>query len=150
MVDIPEGKDIVEPAILALVVVDDEDIEEDPEMDLEEPDQIDEGQIIEDVEVVAPGLAPVADIAQITVVWAAEMASQPGGFVIGEEELAEAIVEAQALAAATKIAEDDLDDDDEDIRDDDDLMDDDEEIAADPPEEMTFGPDDDILPYESD
>ena len=30
------------------------------------------------------------------------------------------------------------------------MMDDDEEIAVDLPEEMTFGPDDDISPYESD
>ena len=36
------------------------------------------------------------------------------------------------------------------IEDDEALLDDDEEIAADLPEEMTFGPDDDILPYESD
>ena len=63
-------------------------------MDPKELDQIDEGQIIEDVEEVAPGTVLVADIAQIAVVWAAEMAAQPGGFVIGEEELAEAIVEA--------------------------------------------------------
>ena len=69
--------------------------------------------------------------------------------MIGKEELAEAIVEAQALVAAVEIAEDDLDDD-KDIGDDDDAMDDDKEIAADPPEEMTFGPNDDILPYESD
>ena len=43
---------------------------------------------------VAPVLAPAVDIAQITAVWVAEMAAQPDGFVIGEEELAEAIVEA--------------------------------------------------------
>ena len=75
--------------------------------------------------------------------------------MIGEEELAEAIIEAQVLAAAAEIAEDDLDDDkdigdDDDLMGDNDVMDDDEEIAADPPEEMTFGPDDDVLPCESD
>ena len=46
VVDIPEAEDVIKPAILALVVVlrmDDKDIEEDPEMDPEEPDQIDEG-----------------------------------------------------------------------------------------------------------
>ena len=83
------------------------------------------------------------------------MAAQPEGFVIGEEEIAEAIVEAQALAAAAEIAEDDLDDDEDigddgDLMGDDDVMDDDKEIAADPPEEMTFRPDDDVLPCESD
>ena len=61
------------------------------------------------------------------------------------EELAEAIVEAEALVAAAEIANDDLDEDDEDIEDDDD-----KKIAADLPEEMTFGLDDDIPPYESD
>ena len=96
------------------------------------------------MDAVVPGSAQAADIAQITVVWAAEMAVQPDGFVIGEDKLEKAIVEAEALAAVAKIADDDLDEDD------DDLMDDDEEIAADLPEEMTFGPDDDILPYESD
>ena len=69
--------------------------------------------------------------------------------MIGEEELAEAIKEEQTLAAAAEIAEDDLDDD-EDIGEDDDVMDDDEEITADPLEEMTFGPDDDVPPCESD
>ena len=83
------------------------------------------------------------------------MATQPDNFVIREKQLVEAIVEVQALVAAVEIAEDDLDDD-EDIGDDDDLMgddyvmDDDEEIAADPLEEMTFGPDDDVPPCESD
>ena len=75
------------------------------------------------------------------------MAAQPGGVQIGEEELAEAIVKAEALVA---VADDELDDDDEDIEDDEALMDDDEEIAADLPEEMIFGPDDDIPPYEFD
>ena len=75
---------------------------------------------------------------------------QPDGFVIGEEELAEAIVEAEALAAAAEIAEDNLDEDDEDIEDNEDWMDDDEEIAANLPEVMTFEPDDDILPCKSD
>ena len=51
-----------------------------------------------------------------------------------------------ALVAAT---DDELDDDDEDIEDDEALMDDDKEIAANLPEEMIFGPDDDIPPYES-
>ena len=45
---------------------------------------------------------------------------------------------------------DDLMDDDEDIGDGDNLMDDDEDIVVDVLEEMTFGPDDDIPPYESD
>ena len=39
IVDIPEAEDVIDPAVLALVVVprgDNEDIEEDPEMDLEE------------------------------------------------------------------------------------------------------------------
>ena len=76
------------------------------------------------------------------------MVAQTDGFMIGEEELAEAIVEAQALVATAEIAEDGLDDE-EDVGDDDDMMDDDEEIAVDPPEEMTFGPDDDTPPYES-
>ena len=154
VVDISEAEDVIEPAILAPVVVpgmDDEDIDEDPE----ERDQIDEGEVIEDIEVVAPGPAPVADIAQIAAVWAAEIAAQPEGFVIGNEELAVAIVEAQTLANASEIAEDDLDDDkdmgdDDDLMDGDDLMDDNDEIAADLPKEMTFGPDDDIPPYESD
>ena len=41
VVDIPEAEDVIGPIILASVVVpgvDDEDIKEDPEMDLEEPD----------------------------------------------------------------------------------------------------------------
>ena len=68
----------------------------------------------------------------------------------GDEELVEAIVEAEALVAAVEAADDELDEDGEDIEDDDDLMDDDEEIAADLYEEMTFGPNDGILPYEFD
>ena len=119
-------------------------------MDPNEPDQMDEGQIIEDIDAVALGPAPAADIAQIVAVWAAEMAAQPNGLVTGDDELAEAIVEAEALVATTKIAEDDLGGDDEDVEGYDGLMDDDEEIAADLPEEMTFEPDDDIPPYESD
>ena len=113
-------------------------------MDPEEPDHMEE-----DIDVVAPGPAPAADIAQIAVIWAAEMATQPGGFEIGDEELAEAIVVAEAFVAAVEAVNDELVEDDEDIEDDDALMDNDEEIAADLPEEMTFGPNDGILPYES-
>ena len=109
-----------------------------------------EGKIIEDIDAVALRPTPTPDIVQIVIVWATEMAAQPDGFVIGDEQLAETIVEVEAFAAATKIAEDDLDEDHEDIEDDDDLMDDDEEIAADLPEEMNFRPDDDVPPYESD
>ena len=119
-------------------------------MDLEEPNQMDKGQIIEDMDAVAPRPAPAAEIVQIATVWATEMAAQPDGFMIGEEELAEAILEAEALTAVVKMAEDDPNEDDEDIDDDDDMMDDDEDIAADLPVEMTFGLDDDIPPYESD
>ena len=78
------------------------------------------------------------------------MAAQPDGFRIGNEELAEAIIEAKALAAVAEVADDNLDEDDGDIEDGDDLMDDEKEIAVDLPEEMTFRPDDDIPPYESD
>ena len=69
--------------------------------------------------------------------------------MIGEKELAKAMVEATAIPAVAEIAEDELDND-EDVRDDDDVMDDNEEIATDPPEEMTFRSDDDVSPYESD
>ena len=55
----------------------------------------------------------------------------------------------EALIAAAEAAKDELDGDDADIEDDEALMDDDEEIAVDLPEEMIFGPDDDIPPYES-
>ena len=72
------------------------------------------------------------------------MAAQP------EEELADAIVEAEALAAIVEVADDNLDEDDEDIEGGDDLMADDEEIAADLPDEMTYKLDDDIPPYKSD
>ena len=70
--------------------------------------------------------------------------------MIDEEELVKAIVKAAALAVVAKIAEDDLGKDDKDVEDNEDWMVDGEEIAADLPEEMTFGPDDDFLPYESD
>ena len=89
-------------------------------MDPEEPEQLDEDEIMD---VIASGPVPTADIVQIAAVWVVEMAAQPDGFVIEEEELVEAIVEAQAFAAAVEIAKDDLDDD-EDIGDADDLMDD--------------------------
>ena len=82
------------------------------------------------------------------------MAAQSSGFEIGDEELAEAIVEAEALVAAAEAADDELDEDaveeDEEIEDNEALPDDDEEIAADLPEELSFGPDDDVPPYESD
>ena len=78
------------------------------------------------------------------------MAAQPDSFVIGEEELVESIVEAVALATATGVADHDLNEADEDIEGGEDLMDDDEDIAVDLPDEMTFGHDDDIPPYESD
>ena len=135
--------------------VEDEDVEEDvdkdkePEIDLNEPDHMEE-----DINAVVPRPALAANIAHIVVIWAAEMAAQPSGFEIGDEELAEAIVEAEALVAAAEATDDELDEDededDEDIEDDEALLDDDEEIAADLPEKMTFGPDDDIPPYESD
>ena len=131
--------------------VEDEDVEEDvdrdeePEMDPDEPEYMEE-----DIDVVAPRPAPAADIAQIAVIWAAEMAAQPGGFEIGDEELAEAIAIPEALVATTEATDDELDEDDEDIKDDDALMDYDVEIAADLPEEMIFGSDDGIPPYESD
>ena len=81
----------------------------------------------------------MVDIAYIVAVWAAEMATQPNGFMI-REELAEAMVDAVALVAISEIVEDDLDEDDEDIEDNNDMMDNDEEIAADLLEEMTFCP----------
>ena len=48
------------------------------------------------------------------------------------------------------IAEDDLGEDDKDVEGNNDLMDNDEEIAVDILEELTFGLDDNILPYKSD
>ena len=123
--------------------------QEELEMDQEESDQMDEGQIIEDMDAIDPRSAPTADIVQIAVAWATKMAAQPNGFVIGEGELVEAIVEAATLSTAAKIAEDDLGEDDEDVGEDIDQMDDDDEIAVDLPEEMTCEPDDDIPPYES-
>ena len=123
----------------------DEDVEEnvdedeEPEMGLEELDHIEE-----DIDAVAPRPAVAANIAQIVVVWVAEMAAQPDGFEIGEEELAKAIVVAEALVVAAEVVGDELDEDDEDIEDDD------GEIAADLPEKMIFGSDDDIQPYKSD
>ena len=153
----------VEPTVIAPVVVleiDDEDIDEDkePEMDPEELDYMEEG-----IDAVAPGLALAANIAQIAAIWATEMATQLDGFVIGEKELVEAIAMAEALVATVEAVDDEIDDDivvaeatddeldkdDEDIDGDDALMDDNEEIAADLPEEMIFGSDDDIPPYES-
>ena len=59
--------------------------------------------------------------------------------MIWDEELAGAIVEAEALAAAVEIAYDDLDKDDKDIENDDDLMEDEKEIAVDLPEEWLLG-----------
>ena len=104
----------------------------------------------EDIDVVAPGLTPTVNIAQIATIWAAEMVAQPDAFEIGDKELVEVIVEAEALVVATEAANNELEEDGEDIEDDDDLMDDDEEIAADLPEEMIFRSDDDVSPYESD
>ena len=66
------------------------------------------------------------------------MAALPEGFVVGEEKLTEAIVEAEELVVAIEIADDDLDEDDEDIEDDDELMDGDEEIVADLLKVMTL------------
>ena len=103
----------------------------------------------EDIDMTALGLALV-DIVQIAAIWVAEMAAQPDGFVIGEEELAEAIVEAEALVVVAKVANDELNEDDEHIEGDDDLMDDNEEMVADLLEKMIFGSDDDVPPYESD
>ena len=68
-----------EPAVVAPVVVpevDDEDVEEDvdedeePEMDPDEPDHMEE-----EIDAAALGPAPAADIAQIVVIWVAEMAT---------------------------------------------------------------------------
>ena len=161
----------------------DEDIEDDKEqeIDSDEPKQIDEdimeeadpkedidaivlegdfekGQVAEDIAKIVPG--PHTEIAQIVAVWAAEMVAQPDGFVIGEEELVEAIVEAKALAVAVEAVAHDIvegiDDvvDDEDEDDDGGMiladMDEDEEIAIDVPEKIIFGPDDGIPPYEFD
>ena len=85
------------------------------------------------------------------------MAAQPDDVNIGADGIVEAMIQAQALAADDEAADDELDEiggDDEDLDDEDDLMgewiDDDEEIAAVLPDEMTFGPDDDIPPYASD
>ena len=121
--------------------MDDENLDEDEEskMDPEEPDQMDEGQIMEDIDAVAPGPAPTTDIAKKAAVWAIEMVVPPDGFVVGEEELAEAIVEAEMLTVIAKVADDDLDEGDGDIEFDGDLMDDDEEIATNLPEEMLLG-----------
>ena len=73
------------------------------------------------------------------------MAAQPDDVDIGVDGIAEAMIQAQALVADDEAADDELDeigDDDKDL--------DDEEIAAVLPDEMTFGPDDDIPPYASD
>ena len=93
VIDIPGAEGDLEPAILAPVVapkMDDEDIDEDEEleMDLEESNKIDEGQIIEDIDAVAPRSIPATDIAQITAVQAVEMAAQLDGSMIRDEELA--------------------------------------------------------------
>ena len=79
-----EAEADIEPTIKAPVVVpeiDDEDVDEDEEqeMDSKESDQFDE-----DMDAIAPGPTPIADIAQIVAIWAAEMATQPDGFEIGE------------------------------------------------------------------
>ena len=58
------------------------------------------------------------------IVWAIEMAAQPEGFVIGEEELAEAIVEVEVLAFATEAAMDDIEDYIDDVVDNEDNDDD--------------------------
>ena len=50
------------------------DDDEEPKMDSEEPDKIDEGQIIEYIDVVVLGLTLVTGIDQIAAVWVAEMA----------------------------------------------------------------------------
>ena len=78
--DILKAEEDIEPVALAPVVVlnkNNEDLDEDeePKMDQKELDQIDEGQIIEDIDAVALGPVLVADIVQIAVVWAAEMAT---------------------------------------------------------------------------
>ena len=68
-----EAEENVEPAVIAPVVIpkiNDEDVDKDKdsEMDLEE-----------DIDAVAPGPPPATDIAQITAIWAAEMAAQQIG-----------------------------------------------------------------------
>ena len=69
------------------------------------------------------------------------MAVQSDGFVIREGDLFEAIAKTEALTAIDEAVDEDLDEEDGDVEDGDDLMDDDEEIV--------FGPDDDIPPFES-
>ena len=76
---------------------------------------IKEGQIIKDITEVVPG--PHTKIAQVAIVWTVEMASQPNGFMVGDEELAQAIADVEALVATVKVANDNLDEDDEDIED---------------------------------
>ena len=146
-----EAEADVELTVIAPVVVpeiEDEDIDEDEEleMDPEEPEHM-----VEDIDAVTPGQAPTADITQIAAIWATEMASQPEGFEIREEELVKAIVVAEAFVAIVETIDDELEEDiavteaaddelDEDDEDDDALMDDDEEIATDLPEEIFLGP----------
>ena len=171
-VDVPELQSIVDDRVVPMVNLEDEDIEdnEEPEMDSEEleqigEDDIEEHEIVEDVVVITLGddiekdqiagdiieVVPraIAKIAQIVVVWAAEMVAQPDGFIIGKKELVEAIAKAAVLAAAV---EGDIEDDvDDDVEDDDFIiladLDDELEVI---PYEMTFGPDDVIPPYEFD
>ena len=58
---------VVFPEVDDEVVEEEEDVDEyeEPEMDPEELDHMEE-----DIDAVAPGLAPTADIAQIAVIWA--------------------------------------------------------------------------------
>ena len=118
-------------------------------------DEIEDNQMVEDVVDVVP--SPVVEIAHITIVWATEMAAQPGCFIIGEVELDESIVEVASLTAAVEATEGDIDnyaenDVEDNVKDDDiiileNLNDEIEELI---PDEMTFRSDDEIPPYKSD
>ena len=138
----------------------DEDLDNDKELEivLKEPDQMDEddiekGQIIEHVADVVPGLA--TEIAQIAAIWDMEMAAQRDGIITGEVELVEAIMETITLVVTVEATQYDIKDDiDDDVQDnvvDNDfimLEDLDDEIDEIIPNEMTFGPNDEIPPYE--
>ena len=74
----------IEPVVLASVIIPEMeealDKDEERKMDPEELDQMNEGQIIEDMDAVVPRSAPATDIAYIAVVLVAEMTARPDGF----------------------------------------------------------------------
>ena len=110
-IDIPEvGAEPVALAPADIPAADAKDNDEDgEELDPEEPEQLDEDEILDAV-VPAPAPAP----------------AQPDNVDIGADELAEAMIQAQALATDDEVADDEIDevgDDDEDLEDMDDLMD---------------------------